>query len=250
MFSRKILLVSAALSSSLLFAVEDVDSIVAKHVAAMGGADKIRAIKSNKVTGKMVMNGGQIEAPMVAWSRKPNESRMEIDYQGQKVVQAFDGATSWVVNPLTGSNQPQKGSPDESRAAAENTDPDGSPLINYKAKGTTVELQGQEDVAGSMAYKLKITLKSGTSRTMFIDEKTFLPSKMIARRKQMGQDVEMEVYPSNYKVVAGVQMPFVTEVKVGGKSMMQTVLEKVETNVPVDDRMFAFPAAPAPRSQP
>jgi outer membrane lipoprotein-sorting protein len=246
MFTRRLLLAAMAFTASCLFAQEAalavaVDDIVNKHVSAMGGADKIKAIRTSKSTGKMIMGGGQMEASMVAYSRRPKATRVEIDLQGQKIVQGFDGATSWMVNPMTGNPEPQKMPADEAKAAADNADPDGSPLIDYKAKGNLVELMGKEDVEGTMAYKLKITLKSGTSSMMFIDQKTFLPCKMITQRKQMGQVLDLEAYPSKYKAVDGVQMPFATEIKVGGKSTMQYLIEKVETNMPLDDKMFAFP---------
>ena len=183
---------------------------------------------------------------MTAWSLRPRSTRVEIDMQGQKIVQAFDGTTGWMINPMSGSPEPQKAPEDEAKSAADNADPDGSPLIDYKAKGNTVELLGKEDVEGSMAFKLKVTLKNGSASTIFINEKTYMPSKMITKRKQMGQEMELEAYPSNYKAVDGVQMPFSTEVKVGGRSMMQYVIEKVETNVAVDEKMFAFPMKEAP----
>lgn len=249
MFIRKLLVVTAALSSAVLFAADDVDELIDKHIGAMGGAEKIRAIKTSKMTGKMVMGGGQMEAAMVAYSSRPRQMRMEIEVQGQKIVQAFDGTTSWMINPMSGNNEPQKAPADESKTAADNADPDGSPLLDYKTKGTTVELLGKEDVEGAMAHKLKVTLKSGTVSTMFIDEKSFLPSKMIMKRKQMGQEMEMETYPSNYKAVDGVQMPFSTETKVGGRSMMQMIVEKVETNIPVDAKMFGFPIKEVPAAK-
>ena len=242
---RKLLVTAAALSTSLLFA-QDVDDVVTKHVTAMGGAQKIKAIKTSRSVGKMIMGGGQMEAQMTAWSLRPAHTRVEIDLQGQKIVQGFDGTTSWMINPMSGNPEPQKAPADEAKAAADNADPDGSPLIDYKAKGTLVELLGKEDVEGAMSYKLKVTLKSGTASTMFLDEKSYLPTKMITKRKQMGQEMELEAYPSNYKPVDGVQMPFSTEIKVGGRSMMQYVIEKVETNIPVDEKMFAFPMKEAP----
>ncbi len=241
MFIRNLLLMSVALGVS--FAQDlSVDDIVNKHVAAMGGAEKVKAIKTSKATGKVILGGGQMEAEMVAYSRRPAQNRVEISLQGQKIIQAFDGKTGWMINPMTGSPDPQKMPADESKTAADDADPDGSPLIDYKTKGNQVELVGKEDVEGAMAYKMKITLKSGNSSTLFLDEKTFLPSKSISKRKQMGQEMELEAYPSNYKKVDGVMMPFTSEIKVGGRSMMQNVIEKIETNVPIDDAMFAFPA--------
>jgi outer membrane lipoprotein-sorting protein len=245
---RTLLAVTAALSASTLSAApaDTVDEIVSKHIAAMGGAEKIRAIRTSKMTGKMVVGGGQTEARMVTYTSRPKQTRMDVDIQGQKIVQAFDGTTSWTINPGSGSNDPQRAPADESRAAATDADPDGSPLLDYKAKGTTIELLGKEEVEGAPAHKLKVTLKSGTVSTIFIDEKTFLTSKIMAKRKQMGQEIEVENYPRKYKAVDGVQMPFSTETKVGGRSMVQIVVEQVETNIPIDAKMFAFPVKEAP----
>ena len=39
------------------------------------------------------------------------------------------------------------------------------PLIDYKAKGHTVELLGKDKVEGTDCYKLKVTLKNGDVRT-------------------------------------------------------------------------------------
>lgn len=228
----------------------NVDDIVARHIAAMGGADKIKAIRTSKATGKVILGGGQAEATMVAYSRRPSQNRMEITLQGQRIVQAFDGQTGWMINPMTGNPEPQRMPADESKRAADDADPDGSPLIDYKTKGNQVEYQGKEDVEGSMAFKLKVTLKSGSTSLLFLDEKTLLPSKSVTTRKQMGQEMELEAYPSNYKAVDGVMMPFSSEIRVGGRSMMQNVIEKIEPNVPVDDSMFAFPVREAPAARP
>jgi outer membrane lipoprotein-sorting protein len=246
MFSRFLLPALAVACCGIASAqgAPSVDDVVAKHIAALGGVDKIRAIKTSKTTGKMILGGGQMEATMVAYARRPAQ-RMEITMQGQKIVQAFDGTTAWMINPMMGGGEPQRMPADEAKAAAADADADGSPLIDFKAKGNKVELQGKEDVEGAMAYKLRITLKSGNATTLLIDEKSYLPVKTITKRKQMGQEVELEAYTSNYKAVDGVMMPFNSEIRVGGRTMMQSVIDKVETNVPVDDAMFAFPGREA-----
>ena len=122
------------------------DDIVNKHIAAVGGAEKIRSIKTSKTTGKMMLGGGQMEATMTVWSHRPGKQRAEISFQGQKIVRAFDGTTGWMINPMAGSMDPQRMPDDESKLAASNVDPDGSPLLDYKAKGNTVVLAGREDV--------------------------------------------------------------------------------------------------------
>lgn len=227
-----------------------VDDIVAKHIAASGGVDKIRAIKTTKSTGKVTLGGGQMEATQTTWSHRPSKQRREIEFQGGKIISAFDGSTVWVINPMSGSLNPQKLPDDEAKAAAANADPDGSPLIDYKAKGHGVELQGKEEVNGRMAYKLKVAVKGGQPTTIFLDEQTYLPSKVAGRAKQMGQEMDIENYMSNYKAVDGVMMPMSTETRVNGNVMMEATVEKIETNVPIDDAMFAFPTPPAPSAKP
>ena len=92
-----------------------------------------------------------------------------------------------MINPFTGGDEPQKMPDDEAKAFVERADIDG-PLVDYKAKGSTVELQGTEDVSGSPAYKLKITTKSGSVQYLFVDAKTFLDSKTMLTQTQGGQE--------------------------------------------------------------
>ena len=46
--------------------------------------------------------------------------------------------------------------------------------MDYKAKGHTVELVGKEKVEGTDAYKLKVTLKNGDVRYIYLDAETYL----------------------------------------------------------------------------
>jgi outer membrane lipoprotein-sorting protein len=217
------------------------DDVIKKSIEAQGGLEKIKAIHSMKLTGKMILGGGQMEAPVVSYMKRPHSNRMEITIQGQQIVDAYDGTTKWMINPMMGSKDPQKAPEDETKAAADDSDIVEGPLIDYKEKGSTVELLGKEYVEGSMAYKIKVTFKSGRTRMIFIDEKSFLTVKEIMKIKQMGQEFEAETMPGNYKKVEGVTIPFSSEMKVNQQVGMQLQFDKVEVNVPVDDAVFVFP---------
>ena len=217
------------------------DEIVAKHIDARGGADKMKALKTAKITGKMVMMGGQMEAPFTLTIARPFAMRMEMEIQGKSLVQAFDGTTAWMINPFMGGNDPEKMSEEDSQQMRDDADFDG-PLVDYKTKGHTVDLVGKEDVEGTSCYKLKIAKKTGKTDYSFIDAQSFLEIKSITKQKMMGQEMEMEVYPTNYKPVAGVLTPFTTERKSGGRSVMTMTFDKVEPNIAVDEAKFKFPA--------
>lgn len=221
-----------------------VDQIVEKHTQALGGGDKLKAIQSVTVTGKAVLMGGQIEAPIVMKIKRPSSMRMEISVQGKAVVTGFDGTTSWMINPFVGGSDAQKSNDEDTQQAKDDSDFIEGALVDYKTKGNTVELMGKEDLEGTPAYKLKVTKKSGTIEYQFLDAQTFLELRSSGKRKQMGQEGDVESTPSNYKPVNGVMMPYSVSQKVNGSTMMDLTIEKIEVNTPIDDAIFQMPEKP------
>ena len=221
-----------------------VDQIVEKHTQALGGLDKLKAIQSVTVNGKAVLMGGQIEAPIVMQIKRPSSMHMEMTVQGKSFVQAFDGTTSWTINPFMGSPDPQKSNDEETQQAKDDADFIEGPLVDYKAKGNTVELIGKEDVEGTAAYKLKVTKKGGSIEYQYLDAQTFLAIRSSGKRRQMGQEMEFESTPSNYKPVNGVMMPYSLSQKVNGSPMMDLTVEKIEANTPIEDTIFQMPEKP------
>lgn len=238
---------AAALFSVSAFA-QTVDEIVEKNIKARGGMDKIKAVKAVKMTGKMKM--GAMEAPFVIINSRPNKIRTDFTIQGITGTQAYDGTTGWSVMPFMGKKDAEKMSEDEVKAVQEDADIDGS-LVDYKTKGNKVELLGKEDVQGSPAYKLKVTMKNGVERTLYIDADTFLEVKAESKRKIQGQDMEGETLLGDYKAVDGIMFPFSLESKLKGKEGMgqSITIEKVELNPTVDATTFAMPAPPAPKPE-
>jgi outer membrane lipoprotein-sorting protein len=239
--------ICAILVASRLFApvaaadtVPGLDEIVQKSIDARGGVEKIKAIQSVQLAGKLLM-GGQVEAPFTLVIKRPGLMRLTVEIQGQRLVRAFDGTTAWTA---TGGGEPQKLGEDETRDVQDGLDLDG-PLVDYKAKGHAVELAGTEDVGGAPAYKLKLNKKSGKIEYLYLDTKTFLPVKTVTKATIQGSQTEIESYPSNYKPVNGVMSAFSLEQKAGGQSTMQMAVEKAEANVEVDDAIFRMPAAKA-----
>jgi outer membrane lipoprotein-sorting protein len=230
-------LVAAAVSA------ETADDVIARHVAARGGMEKIKAIQSVDMKVKASQQG--LEFPgRLEWKR-PDKVRIEMTIQGKTMVQGYDGKTAWTIMPFLGSPDPQAMSADDAKDVIEQADMDG-PLVDYKAKGNTVELVGKDDVDGAPAWKLKLTLKNGDVSYVYIDTETGLGVKETSKRKQQGSEIEIDSYLTNFKPVEGVLFPFSIENKVGGKSMGQFTIDSVKANVPFDDKMFLMPAAAKP----
>jgi outer membrane lipoprotein-sorting protein len=229
------------------------DEIINKNLTARGGKDKIKAVQSARMTGKMVMGQG-MEAPFTMEVARPNKMRMEFTIQGMTGVQAFDGKSGWSVMPFMGKKDPEAMSADDAKQAADQADMDG-PLVDYKEKGHQVELVGKEDVEGTPAYKLKVTKKNGDIVNVYIDTESYMEIKDAGRAKVRGQEIEGETTFGDFKTVDGLVFPFSIEQKAKGMpGGMTMTISKIEVNPKLEDSRFAMPAAekkesPAPPKQ-
>jgi outer membrane lipoprotein-sorting protein len=231
---------AVAMLAALPAAAQTADEIIAKNIAAKGGLEKLKAVNTIRMTGKMTVGPG-IEAPIVLEIKRPKSTRMDITIQGMVGSQAYDGASGWSLMPFGGSKVPQQMTAEEATLAEEQADLDG-PLIDYKAKGNTVELLGKEKVEGAEAYKLKVTLKNGVVRTMYIDAEHFLEIKEESKRTIRGSEMEMETIVGDYKEVDGLMLPHSVDAGAKGSPQRQKlVIEKIEINVPIDDARFKMP---------
>src|SRR5262249_51909646 len=79
-----------------------VDELVAKNAAARGGLDKIQAIKSLKLEGKLRFVGGfgSIDIGYAQYQKVPDSIRTEGTVQGLTQVQAWDGKEAWQISPF------------------------------------------------------------------------------------------------------------------------------------------------------
>lgn len=245
--------VAAAFTASA--SAQTVDELIEKNIQARGGREKLKAVTSIRYTGKMMVGPG-IEAPFVRESARPNKIRMEFTIQGMTAVQTFDGTNAWALMPFLGKKEAEAMSADELKEVEDQSDIDG-PLVDYKEKGHTVELIGNEDIEGTPAFKLKVTKKNGGVDFAFLDAENFLEIKGTSKRTVRGQDVEFETTLGDYKEVDGVLYPHAIEQKAkgapGAGGGFAVTIDKIETNPTLAAERFnkpeslAAPAAPEPK---
>jgi hypothetical protein len=217
------------------------DQVLAKHYDAMGGLDKLKKVQTMRMTGKMQMGPG-MEAPFTIEKKRPAMQRMEFTFSGMTGIQAYDGAKGWSVMPFMGKKDPEPMSDDDAKEMADQADFDGA-LVDWKAKGHTVELVGKETVEGADTYKLKLTKKSGEIEFYYLDGETFLPIKQEGKRKVRGTEIEGESTLGDYKEVNGIMVPFSMSNGMKGSDRKQTMtFDKVEMDIPLEDAHFLMPA--------
>jgi hypothetical protein len=222
-----------------------VNELVAKNVEAKGGAEALKSLASVKLTGKLLVNGGRFEMAYSQTKKRPGEVRTEATVQGLTMVQAYDGKEGWKISPFQGRKDPEKMAPDDTKSLIEDAEVDG-PLVDWQAKGSTVEYLGTEDVDGTQAHKLKVTRKNGDVSYVYLDPDHFLEIRVRTQRTERGAQVEVETDLGDYEKVGGVFVPFSIEAGQKGSSDKQKiVIEKAEANVPADDTLFQMPATAA-----
>lgn len=222
-----------------------VDQIVAKNVKAKGGAAALQALQSTRLTGKLLVNGGQLQLGYAQTKKRPGNIRGEVTMQGMTGVQAFDGTTGWKIMPFQGRKDPEKMAADDTKELVADAEIDG-PLVDWQAKGSTVEYLGTEDVDGTPALKLKVTRKNGDVTFVYLDPDEFLEIRTLTQRTVQGAQVEIETDMGEYEKVGGVFLPFAIESgPKGATEKAKIVIDKGDANVPVDDSVFKFPTAAA-----
>src|SRR5438067_10248639 len=222
-----------------------VDEIVGRHIEARGGAQKLAALQTLKISGKVFFGGGDdftVTADFAQVRKRPNQIRTEVTLQGLTAIDAYDGQQSWSVDPFQGRKDPFRTTADEGRGLAQDADLEGA-LIRWREKGNQVSYLGKEDVDGTPAHKLRIALKDGDVQYVYLDPDYFLEIRRVSERRIRGSERVTETDFGAYAQVNGIWIP--TSVESGRKGAPKTqrfTLDSLEVNLPVEEGIFHFPA--------
>jgi hypothetical protein len=219
---------------------QTVDEIVTLHVGARGGREALAAVRTLRMTGHATAGPGR-EAIVRREIARPGRIRTEFVFQGTTGVYVWDGSAGWRVSPLDGSLEPEPLTAEAAALSAEQADFEG-PLVDWKAKGNRIERVSGETLSGGAAHKLKVTLKSGVVRHIWVDATTGLVVRTESTRKLRGHEMTFETVYGDYRPIGGVRFAHSIDTGVRGRPQrMRIVVDRVETNLKLDDSRFAFP---------
>jgi outer membrane lipoprotein-sorting protein len=235
-----------ALSVSVASMAQTADEIVAKHIAAIGGADKLKSIESSEFTNKIAMGGMEITVTLK--TVKDKASRQDVNVMGNDMTTAFDGTSAWAIRPqmMGGTGEPEA-LPEEVAKASKSQVSSALGLAGALAvasmKGAKFEVVAKEKVDGAEAFKIKGTNAEGKATTYFVSASNFYLLKVISMMPaQGGGEQESEITFSNFKAVDGIVVPHSTEMpnpQMGG--MMTMELDGVKWNAKFDESIFKMP---------
>jgi outer membrane lipoprotein-sorting protein len=240
---RWLFLAVAVLCLSAFAFSQTADELVSKNIEAKGGLDKIKAVKTLRITGRAEQSDNPPLGVVIEHER-PDETRQDIIIAGMTLIQAYDGKQGWMINPFGGKKDPQLMGEDDLRDLTIDADIDG-PLVDYKAKGNTVEYMGHDMVDGDDALRLKVTLKNGDVLYYDLDPDSYLEIRREAQEFIRGSVKESVTEYGSYKAVDGVMYPFSMAIwpKNDPTQTLTVTIDKVEVNVPLQESQFAVPAS-------
>lgn len=252
--------------------------IADQNVAARGGLMAWRSVQALSLQGKMGAGGNQrttlaipmrdpkefkdtlphrpaeeAQLPFVMDMQRPRKVRIELQFNRQTAVQVYDGTNGWKVRPFLNRPEVEPYTAEELKIASLHEDLDG-PLVDYAAKGSHVDLDGNETVEGRNTYKLKVTENNGHVFHIWIDAETFLEAKVEGQPRRLdGTDHPVEIYYRDYRTVDGLKIPFVIETRVlkvakNALNLQDTpvppekiLIDKVVVNPKLDAKLFSRP---------
>lgn len=218
------------------------DDLLAKNLTARGGLDTIHAIKTLKTSGTLRF-GEQFELAFEQYQKAPDSVRSEASLQGLTAVQAWNGSQAWQISPFQGRKDPEQMTPDDARGLADDA-PIAGALVDWQTRGSRLEYLGTEDVDGTEAHKIKVTLKNGDVQIVYLDPDHFLEIRTRSQRTVRGTLVESVTDYGDYENVAGAFFPFsISTINKADGSEQKTSIEHAQANVAMDDALFAFPGA-------
>jgi hypothetical protein len=229
---KKLILIMAGLIIFSVINAQTLEEIVKKYTEA-NKLDQVAKMKTIKITANLSMMG--MEMPMTMWMKNPNKIKTVTSFNGQDMVQVFDGEKGYAINPMTGSTDPVEMTSDQIKQTLR-SNMFQNQLANYLKNGQ-LALSGEENVNDKPAYKLKATIEGGTVIDMFIDKSSYFLVKTSTTASMNGSAVTMDSYPSDYTETNGVMIPMKTSTSAQGMDMVIT-FTKVEVDLPIEDTIF------------
>jgi hypothetical protein len=215
---------------------QTVDEVIQKYTTAMGGSDSISKIKTAKMTGTLSLQG--MEAPITVIIVNGKAVRTDLEIMGQSVVNVYKDGKGWKINPFQGAAIPTDMTPAE-LADIKQQSRLVNQLMDYKARGHEAILVTPESIDGNSVHVIRLTNKEdGKLTTYYIDTKTSLLVKSVTTREIMGQETEIETFFLDTREINGLKFSMHRIQKMEGQVLQEVKFEKIELNIPVDEKIF------------
>ncbi len=213
--------------------------LLAESVEALGGADKLKAIRSYHTVSKIEIEGQGISGTADTWWRD-GDFFVETDILGVgKIRQGSQGGKIWSDDPING---PRTITGVEAEQSAWSTS--RSLPLDWEQYFKSAETTEITDFNGTQVAVIKFTSESGDEVILRLDMATKMPHSQSFKQANPLGAMPVTVSFADFRDVAGTKVAF-KQVIDATLTKMTSVNESLEVNVEVQDELFAPPGPKA-----
>ncbi len=225
---KTVLALLLAILGTTAFAQGKLDKIIEKVIETMGGKDKLLTVKTIKKMGNGEQQG--VKYPVNYYAVHNISERSDFSFNGLTGYQIITKDSGFNFSPFGGMATPERMTDADVKLATDEFDLE-SPLVNYQAKGHTIDLMENEDIDGVDAIQLRANLKNGKTIFYFIDPDTYYIIRTTAKGVSNGQEFSNTSNYYNFKKTKeGILFPFTVD---------NVTFDNIELNIPLDDKLFS-----------
>lgn len=203
------------------------EEVISKVIDAMGGREKLLSIQSVKKMGSLDIGGQKI--PFNYYCINGKAEKTEYSFSGLTAFQVVTKDSGYNFSPFNGMQAPERMTAEDVKQAQDELDQQGV-LLDYAAKGHSVELLDREDVDGVDAIQLKINLRSGKTLFYYIDPDTYYVIRIKIKGKTNGQEyTNISDFYNFKKTKEGILLPYTID---------NITFDTIEINTPIDNKVF------------
>lgn len=205
-------------------------SVIDKYIKAVGGLDKLKAIKTKITTMRATMQGQEVK--IVLTQKAPNKFLQVLSVSGMEQKTIFDGVNGY--QSAMGHSTELKAETLEALKYEATLDL----IYNLDAYGIKTTLAGLDKVNGKDAYKVELVFPSGKKWTYYYDTVSGLKLKDSKVLKMPQGEFTQSVEYDDYREVEGIMCPYKYTQTIGPQTIPLTISE-IQINKDVDDSVFA-----------
>lgn len=209
---------------------QSLQTVIDKHLKAMGGKERLRAAKTFQVTA-LLREGDKVTTSTIRRAR-PNLLRKDLDGTDTHVSKVFDGQQGWMAE---GTTAPRRLDPETNALVADDASFDDA-LLDPKARGVALSMGGEVEVNGALAFKLVLT-RGVNTEVRLIDQKTFLEVSRTYAGTYQGKAFSKTVSFFDYRAVDGIMLSHRTQWEGDGEKGEKTV-QSARYDAPIDAATF------------
>lgn len=211
--------------------------LVRIHAEAVGGRERVNALKSLKATG--VTRGENGDLRFIIWAERPNRIRTEITSGERTILQAWDGrGAPWRADSKKRQVSVLRGeAANEIKVEAEFDDP----LLAGADRKIALDYVGVTEVDGRKLIRLFVTHNFTATSSVYLDPLSYLIVRREAARDEKGVSSVTRTDYEDYRPVAGVLMPHRLVTYRDGKRLHETLIEHIEPNPKLAPGFFELP---------